>query len=212
MRQTIHVYHSRFSQRSRTTLSYIEDKVIIKTGICNCRKRQRNLCQAVVLSSNVELKIAFVKQVGSKMGELGVVENKDKLEAMRIDWKACLSFPTHKLSAMADMQEKLVPFTKSHRCLWRSCRKKQSKSWRKWQWSHMTAAIVSSASYWPLEHKKYSDCLTSIFHVSCRISLVTCTDLEPLRKGNSGRCSPSLAMWSQCKAYEGSRSVKRLNV
>ena len=98
--------------------------------MCNCRKRQRNLCRAVV-SSNVEPKVALVKQVGSKMGELGVVKNKDKPEAMRLDWKACLSLPTHKLSAMADMQEKLVPFSKSHRCLGRSCRKRQSKSWRK---------------------------------------------------------------------------------
>lgn len=33
-----------------------------------------------------------------------MVKNKDKLEAVRINWKACLSLPTHKLSATADMQ------------------------------------------------------------------------------------------------------------
>ena len=44
----------------------------------------------MVSSSNVELQVALVQQVGSKTGELGVVENKDKqsqeneLEAMTV--------------------------------------------------------------------------------------------------------------------------------
>lgn len=80
----------------------------------------------MVSSSNAELQVALVKQVGSKR-ENRVWLRTNTNKARRMNWKPCLSLRTHKLSAMADMQEKLVPFAKSHGCLGRSCRRRQQE-------------------------------------------------------------------------------------
>lgn len=146
-------------------------------------------------------------RVRVKIGKLGMAGNKDKLEATRMNWNPCLPLPTCKRSVTAGMQ-KLVPFTKIPGCLWRSCRRRWSRRWRNWQWPYEPAAIVLGASHWPLESRKYGGHFTSTFQASCKISLVTYTDLEPLREGNSGRWSPSLAMLSECKAYKPPQCVK----
>lgn len=100
------------------------------------------------------------------------------------------------------------PSPRRHGCLWRSCRRKQSKSWRNWPWPHEPAAIVPGASSWPLKRKKYGGCFTSTFQVSCRISLVTTLTWNHSEKGLLGDVAPAQLCGHSAKPTKPPQRVK----